>query len=114
VIYKREEPTVISWRPFKGTTMGNRIIPTGSSPRKLHASIERWRDNLIDLETLVDDKRQAVDREIDGLRVAVRERDRAARHLASLVEWFGRSDRPDVVGLEIADPAPALREASLS
>jgi len=47
--------------------------------------IARWRENLLDFELVVDDKRQAIDRALDELRAAVRERDRAAAHLQHLV-----------------------------
>ena len=48
--------------------------------------IERWRDNVIDLDRLVDDRRADVVSAVEALRAAVRERDRAACHLAHLLE----------------------------
>ena len=59
-----------------------------TSRRVAHAAaIARWRENLIDLDVVVDDKRRLVEDALDELRVALRERNRAARHLAHLVDW---------------------------
>lgn len=50
------------------------------------AQIEVWRETVIDLDTIVDDKRRALDRALLELRVAVRDRDRAVTHLAHLID----------------------------
>lgn len=61
----------------------------------LHSALERQRDQVIDLDIAVDDARQAVDRAVGDLRVAVRERDRAAVHLKYLIAQAG--DCPGLV-----------------
>ena len=48
------------------------------------ATVEAWRDRLIDCDIAVDEARLAVDRAVDALRAAVRERDRTAIHLHHL------------------------------
>ncbi len=53
----------------------------------LDAQIALWRGNLVDLDIVVDDKRQVADRDLEDVRKAVHERDRAAAHLARLIEW---------------------------
>ncbi|MEP7308203.1 MAG: hypothetical protein ABJA98_22085 [Acidobacteriota bacterium] len=65
----------------------------------MRTAIATWRGNLIDLDIVCDDKRQAVEQRVEELRLAVRERDRAAKHLEYLIEmhdereavaeWFG-------------------------
>ena len=55
--------------------------PISNSRRHLRVQVARWRENLIDLETVVDDTRHALER-------AVRERNEAALHLAHLVERY--------------------------
>lgn len=65
--------------------METRILPDACARRNYRAEVERWRDNLLDLETIVDDKRRALDFAVDELHVAVLERDRAAAHLTRLV-----------------------------
>ena len=54
--------------------------------RTLAGHIARWREHVIDHDSLVDDKRRAVDHAVHELRLAVRERDRAADRLAHLLE----------------------------
>jgi hypothetical protein len=83
--------------------------------RQLREAIERWRNNVIDLDVLVDDKRLALNRAVDELRVAVRERDRGTEHLARLIDW---SDEVEAVaetfGPEIAAGSlDGLNEASI-
>jgi hypothetical protein len=51
-------------------------------------SIEHQRDALLTLEAAVDTARRDVDQRVEALREAVRERDRAAAHLANLIEWY--------------------------
>lgn len=48
-------------------------------------SIALWVENLIDLDTAVDDARVDLDRVLDELRIRVRARDAAVRHLVDLV-----------------------------
>jgi hypothetical protein len=60
----------------------------------LREAIVRWRENVLDLDLVVDDKRTAVDLAIDELRTAVRERDRAAVHLAHLIALAEDSEVP--------------------
>jgi predicted sulfurtransferase len=55
------------------------------------AAVARWRENLIDLDVVVEDARQRVEAALAEWRDAVRERDRAAAHLAHLVEWAARA-----------------------
>jgi hypothetical protein len=64
-----------------------RILPNDRARRKWRLSIEHWRDNVLTLEALVDEKRHVGDRAVEEFREAVRERDRAATHLARLVDW---------------------------
>jgi hypothetical protein len=59
-------------------------VPTGKRP-SLIAQIASWRENLLDLDIVVDDCRRDVDRAVEDLRAAVKERDRAALHLAHLI-----------------------------
>jgi hypothetical protein len=47
--------------------------------------IERWRDNVLDLDILVDDRRADVVSAVEALRAAVRVRDRAVCHLEHLL-----------------------------
>jgi hypothetical protein len=54
--------------------------------RNLRLSIRTWRSNVIDLDTVVDDRRRDVDAAVAALRVTMRERDRAFVHLAHLLE----------------------------
>jgi hypothetical protein len=42
---------------------------------------------VLDLDLVVDRQREAVDLSVDELRAAVHERDRAATHLAQLIDW---------------------------
>lgn len=72
-----------------------RSLTNRGTRRKLRASIELWRNNLIDLETSVNDKRQAVDRTLHEFFAAVRERDRAAAHLAQLIDWHDAKVQPE-------------------
>jgi hypothetical protein len=75
-----------NWETTTVETMP-RILPNRRVRRKLRASIDVWRNNLIDFHVEVDDKRRAVDQALDELRIAVAERDRAALHLAQLIGW---------------------------
>lgn len=50
----------------------------------LRTAINRQRENLIDLNIVVDDARSDVNRAVERLQVAVRERDRGAAHLQHL------------------------------
>jgi hypothetical protein len=54
--------------------------------RELLAAIALWRENVFDLDIVVDDRRSDEERSAEATRVAVRERDRAAEHLAQLIE----------------------------
>jgi hypothetical protein len=56
--------------------------------RSVLKHIARWTDNVLDLDVVVDDKRAAVHHAISNLYEALAERDRAARHLKHLLEWF--------------------------
>jgi hypothetical protein len=58
-----------------------------ASEADLRAALRRAEDNLIDLDVVVDDCRREVARALEALRAAVRERNRAAGHLADLVDW---------------------------
>lgn len=55
--------------------------------RHLPAAIERQRDQVLDLEAIVDSARRTLNEAIAELHTAVRERDRAAEHLQQLVAW---------------------------
>ena len=55
---------------------------------RLFQQIATWRQNVIDLDLAVDDRRAAVTRAIGELREAIGERDRAARHLGHLIDWY--------------------------
>ena len=63
-----------------------RSLPKHTARRNQRRVIEQWRNNLLDLEATVDVARIAVDRAVDDLRAAVRERDRAVAHLQNLLE----------------------------
>jgi hypothetical protein len=68
------------------------LLPRRTNARtsaRLRVSIGRWRDELIDLDTAVDDARRHVNAAVEQLQTAVRERDRARVHLTRLVEWLG-------------------------
>jgi hypothetical protein len=67
--------------------------PTTTTPRNLAAHIQHWRDTVLDLDILVDDTRHDVDRAVDAFRAAVQERQRAAVHLAHLLELAATADR---------------------
>ena len=54
--------------------------------RSLAAPIETARDVVIDCDLAVDAARQAVDRDVDELRAAVRTRDQATKHLQHLID----------------------------
>lgn len=73
--------------------MGTREYPIPIS-RRQRAQIARWRENVIDLDVVVDDRRQDLDRAADALRNAVRERDRAAAHLQHLIECYADAVPP--------------------
>ena len=62
------------------------------------ASIAQWRENLIDLNIVVFDCRQELDAAVDQLRAAVRERDRAADMLDSLMTMQTHYDGAEVTG----------------
>jgi hypothetical protein len=51
------------------------------------AAIDRARDGVIDADIIVDDARAELERAVDALRAAVRERDRAIQHLCHLIGW---------------------------
>ena len=53
----------------------------------LGTAIQRQRDHVLALERAVDGARCDVDRAVDDLRAAVRERERADEHLRHLEEW---------------------------
>jgi hypothetical protein len=57
------------------------------TPQTLRAQISRQRDHVLDLDLAVDLAREDLDRYVTHLHVAVFERDRAAAHLAGLLEW---------------------------
>jgi hypothetical protein len=70
----------------------------------LRASIAQWRDIVLDREIVVDDCRRTLDRDVDAFRVAVRERDRAAIHLAHLIDLDDEiACVAETFGPEIAD-----------
>jgi outer membrane protein TolC len=50
-------------------------------------AIAMWRDRLIAADLAVDAARTDVDATVERLQAAVRERDRAAEHLAHLLGW---------------------------
>jgi hypothetical protein len=52
---------------------------------RLLEQIELTRDALLDLEIVVDDSRRTVDAAVEDFKSAVRERNRAAAHLAALI-----------------------------
>ena len=55
--------------------------------RKLPAAIAGQRDRVIELKAIVDDARRTLDQAVAQLHDAVRERDRAVRHLQQLIAW---------------------------
>jgi hypothetical protein len=61
--------------------------PPSNTRRRLQTHIARQRDVVLDYEIVVDDPRAALDRHVQALRTAVRDRDRAAVHLANLIAW---------------------------
>ena len=69
--------------------MGSKSIQrcrTRCTDSGLAAQVRLWRENVLDLDVLVDDKRAAASLAVYELREAVRERDRAAVHLAHLID----------------------------
>ena len=52
----------------------------------VRAAVERQQHVVLDLDIAVDDARVQIDRDVDQLRDAVRERDRAHLHLQHLIE----------------------------
>jgi hypothetical protein len=93
-----------------GTTV--RTLPNRGTRRNLRAEIAQWRENVLDLDTAVDDCRRTVDAAVDAFRVAVRERDCAAAHLARLIDWHEELESISVTfGPEIADTFAAQLEA---
>nr|ALS92292.1 MetaGeneMark_Unknown Function [uncultured bacterium] len=54
--------------------------------RDLRVHIARWRENVLDLDLVVDDKREAERIAFSERRDAERDRDRAVVHLAHLIE----------------------------
>lgn len=65
---------------------GQRIYPHRGTNARLAAAIAQWRDNVIDLDTAVDDKEAAVMCAVDELRAAVHERHRGAAQLHQLID----------------------------
>ena len=71
--------------------------PTALDPAEAgtgRAAIALWQNNVFDLNTIVQDVRLALDHAIERLRVAVRERARAAAVLAWLIDDRDRSESP--------------------
>jgi hypothetical protein len=56
------------------------------TPCAMATQIQVWRENVIDLDIVVDDKRRDLSRVLLELREAVGERDRAAAHLGHLID----------------------------
>ena len=52
--------------------------------RELDQAIAQCDANIADFNVLIDDKRQAIDRDVDEFRTAVHERDRVIEHRARL------------------------------
>lgn len=69
--------------------------------RGLRTQIELARNNLLDMDVVVDDLRLAIDRHVEELRVVVRERDREASSLLSLIELYDQAVA-ETFGPEIA------------
>jgi hypothetical protein len=59
----------------------------GRDRATLRDEIARQRDLVIDLDVVVDIRREGVDLAVDDLREAVRQRDTAAVHLDRLLAW---------------------------
>jgi hypothetical protein len=57
----------------------------------LAAEIARWQDRVIDADLAVDAARTDLERAVAGLQDAVRDRDRAVRHLQRLIGWHGKA-----------------------
>jgi hypothetical protein len=70
-----------------------------------------WRDNLCDRETVVDDQRAVVEREMKALTEAIRQRDRAMAHLTRLLKWY--EEETDSVTTPDPDIRSALRREVL-
>lgn len=69
----------------------------------LVAAIAFWRENVFDLDTVVDDCRRDEERTAEATRVAVRQRDRAAEHLDLLVKLHDKlADVGETFGAEVA------------
>jgi hypothetical protein len=50
-------------------------------------SVQKAEDNVIDSDLAVDQRRDDLHTAIESLQGAVRQRDRAVRHLADLIRW---------------------------
>ena len=53
--------------------------------KRFAAAIERWQQNVIDSDIVVDDARADLERAVDAYRAALRERQRAVDHLTHLI-----------------------------
>lgn len=75
----------------------------------LRRAIARQRDAVLDWDIVVDDARRDVDRALEALREGVRERGRAAVHLAHLCDLDETAETISTFRLTIAprDAAPA-------
>jgi hypothetical protein len=92
-----------------GTEVFHRTNDNDKRAADLVVHIARVRDGLIDADILVDDRRRDVDASVDALRVAVRERDRAAAYLAYLIELHNEiADVAATFGGEIAGQYAAV------